>query len=302
MNITINITNHSSVLLDSFNFINIIMKYVINIAWYSNDALVWCNFMNTILMNIIKNINFFGHLVDWLSLVSTISIAIFGWRLSERQQQKTLEDNKINRLANFNSNVILDDEQPSAIICHIDTLYNYSMVAQTQNVLLSNKIVHEIGTAYSISINLSFKSIGNIIPTLCKFEKIILYDTTIDKNKQKETEQAIMEFFSYNSEFKSLAIKDKDSLNTEVLCCISEEEYKKIVNYDYSNRNLNIVIDLNVKNQFGIVSNCQICGLFKPGEKKNVGTSSLGSQKEKTTLKLERVSLMIKSTYEEESK
>lgn len=259
---------------------DIVIKYFVNITNSSRD---WFDYINL-----------------FFSILIPISIAVGGWKISKKQNEKILEDNKVNRLANYNSNIILDEfKNKSYIILYFKTWHNYSEVLPYKNILLSNKEKNINGMTYAITINLAFKNIGKIIPTQCNIKKFMLYDTTDDKNKQKNSTQLHIDFINYYSDFKNTTI-DKDGLIIiNFLCCITDEQYDELKSYNATNKKLNFIMELKIKNQFNIVNECEVSGLFKQTKKENIGTNSLGGQKEKLVLKLDASYLTVKNIYEQ---
>lgn len=259
---------------------DIVIKYFVNITNSSRD---WFDYVNL-----------------FFSILIPFSIAFVGWKISQRQNKKILEDNKVNRLANYNSNIILaESKNKSYIIFHLKTWHNYSELLPYKNVLLSNKEKNINGMTYAITINLAFKSIGKIIPTQCNIKKFMLYDTTDDKSKQKNSKQLCIDFINYYPNFRNITIDKDELIIVNFLCCVTNEQYNELKLYDATNKKLNFVMELKIKNQFNIVNECEVSGLFKQAKKENDGTNSLGGQKEKLVLKLDASYLTVKNIYEQ---
>lgn len=238
---------------------------------------------------------------DIANVLATIILGFIGYRYTKIQDKKVDEQNKIERLTNYQSIITVDNKLNSNIILDIATWHNYTITDQYKNVLITDSKNVIDGMAYGFDLNIMFKCLSNTLPSKIRIKEINMFDTLKDK-KDSNYNQLFLRFVNEKYEFKSLAFDDKKMLPMTCLCCITNKEYKSLGEHDYSNRNMNIQMFFEVKNQFNVITEINLRAIFEIKDLLDVGTNNLGRQRAQLNLKLIKAYSNIVNTYEEKNR
>lgn len=234
---------------------------------------------------------------DIANVLATVILGVLGYRYTKIQDKKIDNQNKIERLTKYQSIITVDNELNSNITLDIATWHNYKYISQFENVLLTDKELID-GMTYAFDLNIMLKCLSDTLPSKIRIKQIDMFDTHVDK-KDEYKEQLILRFTNTNYEFKSLCFDNNKILQMTCLCCITDKEYKKLGEHDYSNKNINFQFVFEVENQFNIITEINLRAVFKIENLLDVGTSNFGGQKAQLKLKLIRSYSNIVNTYEE---
>ena len=214
---------------------------------------------------------------DIASVLATVIFGVLGYRYTKIQDKKVDEQNKTERLAKYQSTITVDDEATSSITLDIATWHNYETINQYKNVLVTTSKEVINGLAYAFDFKIMFKCFSDVLPSMIRIKEINMYDTPIDQ-RDRPTNQLFLTFRSKKYEFKSLAFDKRKILPMTCLCCITKEEYEELRKHDYNNKNMNIQIFFEVKNQFNVITELNLRAVFNIEDSRDVGTDSLGGQ------------------------
>ena len=102
----------------------------------------------------------------------------------------------------------------------------------------------------------------------------------------KENELTLFkEYVNFDGKYKSVSLYSKNKILLPILFSLSEEDAKKIQNIKISG--INIIIDLQLKNQFNIITDSEITCTFIPNSDNSINWT------------LKDTYLNIKNTYED---
>lgn len=246
-----------------------------------------------------KNISL-SVLSDISNVIATIVIAWLGYRYTKNQDKKIENENKNERLTNYQSIISVDNAKYNNITLDINTYHNYTMYSDI-NVLQSNNGNVINGMPYAFNLEIALKSFSETLPTQIRIKNIKIFDTP--KNKKIDNfKQLFLDFVNIDYTFKALAFNQNKILLMNCLCCITNDEYKKFREHNFTDTIINIAITYEVKNQFNIVTGLETRILFDLLDFENVGSNNLGGQKVRANLKLKDAYSNITVTYEDSKK
>ena len=246
-----------------------------------------------------KNISL-SVLSDISNVIATVVIAWLGYRYTKNQDKKIENVNKIERLTNYQSIISVDNTKYNNIKLDIDTLHNYT-IDSDKSVLKSSNGNDINGVAYAFNLEIALKSFSETLPTQIRIKNIKIFDTSKNK-KINNFKHLFLDFVNIDYTFKTLAFNQNKILLMDCLCCMTNDEYKKLGEHDFKDNTINIAITYEVKNQFNIVTGLDTRILFDLIDFEDIGSNNLGGQKVRANLKLIDAYSNITATYEDSKK
>lgn len=182
------------------------------------------------------------------TLIATVIIARKNSKQVAEQNKKILYDNKMQRLTNYHSNVILSDS-PLEIKYDVDEIKQYSNFA------------HLVGSNMTNLVEFKFmlKSISNVFPTQIKIEDFLLWNT--DMKNECVKKDLIHPKVSGN--YNDTGIIEDDNIILLIWYGMSIEEKNKIIEWTNIKNYINFEIKLKIKNQVNIETELVLNGIYK---------------------------------------
>lgn len=237
---------------------------------------ITCSIMKFILENI----------VGIATVVTPIVIAIVTHKHLKKQDEKILEDNKINRIANFHSTLFFDDAA--------EIIIDYNAQGKDNNNSNIN-VLAEGGCGKSTENTMLFELfIYFINGTSIHANKINIESITIAVNKIGCN---ILQFHNDNKNYKEIVIEGENSNSVKSIVsadCYINDLYKWNIENFQKDIKVNITMNFNIKNYFNISSKCIAKGEYIVNEIISDKTS-----KKTIKLKKEKGYIEIKNVSEE---
>jgi len=136
--------------------------------------------------------------------------------------------------------------------------WSYSELEKYENVLIvadADNIID--GYCYAIEMNLYLKNLTNYYPNKIKVKMARMWDTSDSSENDFN-----LEFYNYVLKFVPFTIDENMENACKIYFIINSECMKKLIQTDYSDKKLNIIIDLEYKNSFNIKSSNKLRGVL----------------------------------------
>lgn len=248
---------------------------------------------NSINVNITKTV--WDYIVDICGIITPFIILYLGNRFSKKINEKNEEDNRIKKIATFNSQINLGLN--SELKLHLDSNHNYTETLKEKPVLLKEG-QSKTDVLYGFDLILQFKNITNFFPNRIKINTIKLYDTDNDKTKFISN-NIIYTGYNHCNKYYDLPI-DKDNDNCiEILCCCDEQDISKLSKLNKNNKSINIRAELNIANSFNITTQINTRGIFTIENEKKISRDATNSNKKILYLKAKETYTNINEIKEE---
>lgn len=205
---------------------------------------------NNISINIIEVL---GIIIDIIAVCVTCYIAYRVEKYTKKQDDKILEDNKMQRIANYHSNIILSDNP-------IKFLFDYKYLNDSGIHTKFAQLFNIYFDKEAVELSLNLKSISSIVPTQAKITRITLWNS---KNLNSNSINNDLLKYEYNNTFNSIGILGNDELMISILIGVTSEEKEKINNWINNNEYINISLDITIRNQFNIETQSELYGTYK---------------------------------------
>ena len=211
----------------------------------------------------------FNKVIDIVNLLANISMIVITIYIAHRvekstkqQDKKILEDNKINRLANLYSSIRCINNDQVLIRKDMNSLDVLSEYSKMENVMIYDDMVKKKDCSKALEFSLSLESLTHINPTqiLVKNANLLVareYELTLFKKYE-----------NFDGKYKSVSLYDKNKILLPILFSLNEEDAKKIQNVKING--INIIMYLQLKNQFNIITDCEITCTFIPNSENNL--------------------------------
>lgn len=250
------------------------------------------NLFGNIICVIIKVV--LKNFIEICSLVTTIIIAVVNYKFIKKQEEKDRRQEKINRIVNFQSVLILSDK--IEFVLHMDSLHNYSVLLPYKNVLFKEEKT-ENGNTYALDMIIYLKNMSNIFPSEVCVNEIKFWNTSEDA--KENFEQIYMNFINNDLSYKEVTINNNRETCFSTLCCCSKEDLEKLKVCEGENRLFNFEFDIAIKNSCRIINKCKVRGKFKLKDKQDLSSGNLGGTKEKLIFEIVESYLNLKEIKEE---
>lgn len=252
------------------------------------------NLFENVICVIIKAI--LKNFIEICSVVTTIIIAVVNYKFIKKQEEKDRKQEKINRIVNFQSVLILSDK--IEFVLHMDSLHNYSVSLPYKNVLFKEDEKIQNGNTYALDMVIYLKNMSNIFPNKVCVNEIKFWNTSEDS--KEKFEQIYMNFINCDSMYKEVSINNNKETCFAILCCCSKDDLEKLRTCEGKKRIFNFEFEMLIKNSCKIINKCKVRGKFKLVDKQNISSGSLGGTKEKLIFEIVESYLNLKEIKEED--
>lgn len=235
---------------------------------------------------------------DWLGVVA----AIIGGLLSavgtyigiiltlenerENNEKKDIEERKRNGYSylTFTNNPIILTISLDSIIWQLN---------DKQNILIGTNVRVD-GNNY-LDIELNFKNLNNNYPSAALIEDMLIqYDFNFENNKKNFNKSLFLK--GYNKEYKSVTIKNNESVDFSSKALINKNELEELVDFLVKSEFIDVTLNIKFANANGVVTYGQYMAELKKENSIKIGTEKCqGSNKEKINYVAENTYFIIKN-------
>lgn len=203
--------------------------------------------------------NYWEPLVDICTIASPFIVAYYGSKYSKNQDNKINYDNKINRIANFQSMPTLN-KNLKIILQHNEEKYNIEKLKCNKNALFI-KDLDKINKFYLVEFIFYLNNFTKIYPNYIKIKGITINGFSKNENNEKIGFNIERQPIEYN--YFLTPIDDTNLNIVKTYFCLKKEEFNNIYNIKNGYLPLYITINFTIKNSFGIETNNIVYGEYK---------------------------------------
>lgn len=232
-------------------------------------------------LNVNINNTIWDYIVDICAIITPFVILFLGNRFSESINKKNDEDNRVKRIATFNSQINLGTI--SELKLHLDSMHNYNEILNRKPVLLKEEQTTS-DILYGFDLKLHFKNMTNFFPNKIKMMSIQLYDTDNDKTKFISN-NIIYSGYNLCNKYYDFPINEDGESCIEVLCCCSKDDLEELSKLNKNNKLINLRAELYIRNSFNILTQINTRGIFTIENVEKISRGAIGSNKKILYLK-----------------